>query len=274
MTTIHDTYINALLADAAYVGGLAPGDDLSVKLKTRMTETLAHYINKNFSVVTQIESGGLSSFDATVWRANNEDGSPNLNGKLYITMRGTQEGADFLADVNLAITGSAQTHLADNVGDITTEAAAAGSDTVIFFVNWTLATNVENLALSGVANLNATGNTLANLLTGNAGDNVLMGNTANNTLTGAAGNDTLNGGAGTDILVGGMGNDTYKMGLGFGADTVQENDATAGNTDELDFLSGIATDQLWFRHVSNNLEISVIGTTDKATLSNWYLGGH
>ena len=38
------------------------------------------------------------------------------------------------------------------------------------------------------------------------------------------------------------------------------------------FGAGIATDQLWFRQVSNNLEVSVIGTADKFTLNNWYLG--
>jgi len=38
------------------------------------------------------------------------------------------------------------------------------------------------------------------------------------------------------------------------------------------FDSGIATDQLWFSHVSNNLEVSVIGTSDKFSLTNWYLG--
>jgi Ca2+-binding RTX toxin-like protein len=118
MTTITDTFTNAALADTAYIGSLLngmTGPALKLMLDNRMTPTLADYISKHFSVVTQIESGGLSSFDATVWRANNEDGSPNPNGKLYVTMRGTQEGADFLADLNLAITGSAQTQLADMV---------------------------------------------------------------------------------------------------------------------------------------------------------------
>ena len=79
----------------------------------------------------------------------------------------------------------------DNLGDITTEAASAGTDTVISSINWTLATNLENLTLSGAANINATGNTVANVLTGNAGDNV------------------LSGGAGADTMIGGLGNDTY-----------------------------------------------------------------
>lgn len=65
---------------------------------------------------------------------------------------------------------------------------------------------------------------------------------------------------------------TYVLGRGYGADTVQENDATAGNTDVLQFLSGVASDQIWLRQVSNNLEVSIIGTSDKATLTNWYLG--
>ena len=34
----------------------------------------------------------------------------------------------------------------------------------------------------------------------------------------------------------------------------------------------MSIDQLWFRHVGNNLEISIIGTGDKATIGNWYAG--
>ena len=31
-------------------------------------------------------------------------------------------------------------------------------------------------------------------------------------------------------------------------------------------------DQLWFRRLGNTLEVSIIGTSDKLSLSNWYLG--
>jgi subfamily B ATP-binding cassette protein HlyB/CyaB len=64
----------------------------------------------------------------------------------------------------------------------------------------------------------------------------------------------------------------YVLGRGYGAELVQENDATAGNTDVARFLNGITDDQIWFRHVGNDLEVSLIGTTDKETLQNWYLG--
>jgi Ca2+-binding RTX toxin-like protein len=148
-------------------------------------------------------------------------------------------------------------------GDTTTEAAGAGTDTVQSAIAWTLAANVENLTLTGTTAINGTGNTLDNVLTGNSGAN---------TLTGNAGNDTLDGKAGADSLAGGKGNDTYKLGRGYGADTITENDATAGNTDVARFEAGITKDQLWFVKTGNNLQVSIIGTSDKLTLTNWYLG--
>ena len=38
------------------------------------------------------------------------------------------------------------------------------------------------------------------------------------------------------------------------------------------FLSGIAADQLWFAKSGNNLNVSIIGTNDRFSLTNWYLG--
>ena len=94
------------------------------------------------------------------------------------------------------------TYTVDNVGDVTTELAAEGTDLVSSSITWTLAANVENLTLTGTAVINGTGNTL---------DNVITGNSSVNTLTGGAGNDTLNGAAGADTLVGGAGNDSYTV---------------------------------------------------------------
>ena len=37
-------------------------------------------------------------------------------------------------------------------------------------------------------------------------------------------------------------------------------------------MGGIFANQIWLRKVSNNLEVSIIGTSDKMTISNWYLG--
>ena len=82
------------------------------------------------------------------------------------------------------------TYVVDNAGDVVTEAAGAGTDTVQASVSYVLAANVENLTLTGSAAINGTGNALANVLTGNAGDNVLDGGAGADTLTGGAGNDT------------------------------------------------------------------------------------
>jgi len=64
----------------------------------------------------------------------------------------------------------------------------------------------------------------------------------------------------------------YVMGRGHGGELIQENDATAGNTDVMTFLAGVTSEQIWFRHVGNDLEISIIGTADKALVQNWYSG--
>ena len=50
----------------------------------------------------------------------------------------------------------------DDVGDIVTEAANDGTDTVYSTVTYTLANNVENLTLQGTTAINGTGNALNN----------------------------------------------------------------------------------------------------------------
>ena len=68
-----------------------------------------------------------------------------------------------------------------------------GTDPVQSSVSFSLGGQyIENLTLTGTANIDGTGNSLANLLTGNAGNNVLNG---------GGGSDTLRGDAGADSFV-------------------------------------------------------------------------
>ena len=83
-------------------------------------------------------------------------------------------------------------YLVDDAGDVVTEATGEGTDQVDASVSHTLAGEVERLTLTGSADIDGTGNTLANVITGNDGANVL---------TGGGGIDTLLGGAGDDRLV-------------------------------------------------------------------------
>ena len=78
--------------------------------------------------------------------------------------------------------------------------------------------------------------------------------------------------AGANTLTGLAGNDTYYAARGMGTDTLVENDSTSGNIDAALFLAGVATDHVWFRQVSNHLEASIIGTSDKFLFQNWYSG--
>ncbi|WP_310600239.1 calcium-binding protein, partial [Desulfobulbus sp.] len=109
-------------------------------------------------------------------------------------------------------------------------------------------------------------------LYGYGGNDLLEGGVGNDQLYGGTGSDTLDGGIDNDTLNGGVGDDLYLFGRGYGSDTIIENDATADNTDVARFLADIAEDQLWFRQVGNNLEVSVIGTTDTLSIRNWYSG--
>jgi len=147
-------------------------------------------------------------------------------------------------------------------GDTTTEAAGAGTDTVMAGITWTLATNLENLTLTGSSAINATGNTA---------DNVLIGNTGANTLSGLAGNDTYDGLAGNDALTDNSttSNDIYRWGVGYGVDTITD----SGGTDRVEFGAGITAAQLLFAHVGNNLEVTISGnSSDKLVVSSYYVG--
>jgi len=95
---------------------------------------------------------------------------------------------------NDSLIGSAgnDIYVVDSAGDVVTEAANAGTDTVQSSVTYTLPVNVENLTLTGTVAINGTGNGLANTITGN---------TANNTINGDAGQDTLTGSTGVDTFI-------------------------------------------------------------------------
>ncbi len=72
-------------------------------------------------------------------------------------------------------------YVVDDAADMVFERPDEGVDTIESSIDWTLRADVENLTLTGTANLAATGNVLDNVLTGNAGANLLRGGLGNDT---------------------------------------------------------------------------------------------
>jgi Ca2+-binding RTX toxin-like protein len=166
----------------------------------------------------------------------------------------------------------------DSAGDVVTELANEGTDTVNSSVSQQLGGNVENLTLTGSAAIDGLGNELGNRITGNAGDNLLEGGAGINTLRGEAGNDTLrasstgtdyttfDGGVGDDTIFGTQGGDTYLFDAGDGRDTITD---TFG-ADRLRFGAGITQDDVQFSRIDDDMVMSIGMGTDSITIEDWY----
>jgi len=137
-------------------------------------------------------------------------GTSAANGDLYVSIEGYRmaQGSDVFFGSDLAehIDGGAGAdamtgrggndyYYVDNLGDMVTEAADEGIDTVESLVSFRLGASIENLKLVG--NNAKTG-------TGNALDNVIAA------ISGSVDNQ-IDGGAGADTMSGGLGDDQYTV---------------------------------------------------------------
>ena len=137
------------------------------------------------------------------------------------------------------------TYVVNQIGDVVTETANQGTDTVESSITFTLGSNVENLTLRGTANINGTGSSANNVLLGNSGNNTLDAGSGDDTADGGDGNDTLTGGSGNDVLRGGNGIDSLDGGSGDdqllgGA----SNDTMTGGSGADQLTGGLGTDTL------------------------------
>lgn len=110
----------------------------------------------------------------------------------------------------------------------------------------------------------------ADSLYGESGDDELQGEAGNDSLSGGAGDDRLIGGTGNDQLNGGEGSDTYLFNLGDGQDTINNYDASAERVDVLELGDGIDPAAVTARRYNNDLILTIDGTTDKLTISNYF----
>ena len=148
-----------------------------------------------------------------------------LNGNTGNNILNGGAGADTMA-------GGAgnDIYYVDHSGDQTVEAAGQGNDLISSSVSRSLAVNVENLNLSGTANIDGNGNTGANRINGNDGNNVMRG---------YEGADTLNGGGGSDILLGGTSSDAINPGSDAVRDIIRFGAVGESTGSQRDIVSGL-----------------------------------
>ena len=125
--------------------------------------------------------------------------------------------------------------------------------------------DLDNIIYGGEGNDNITG---ANGTDPRA--DRLYGGAGNDALYGGSGADLLDGGIGNDTLDGSMGNDTYIFALGYGQDTISDTDTTTGNIDKILFQDGISPANVIATRSGYDLVLSVAGTSDKLTVSNYF----
>ena len=202
-----------------------------------------YVVDSSLDTVTESANEGtdtvLSSLADYTLTANVENltltGTANINGTgngdaNTITGNSGNNTLDGGAGADTMIGGDGNdTYVVDDAGDAVTELAGAlsGTDTVqSSLADYTLGANVENLTLTGSANIDGTGNGDANVITGNGGDNILTG------------------GGGADTLIGDLGTDTAQYTAAITSAMVASDGAghfivTTGGAEGTDTLSGI-----------------------------------
>ncbi|TFI57118.1 hypothetical protein E2493_16730, partial [Sphingomonas parva] len=172
-----DTMLGGLGSDRYVVDN---GGDVVIENAGEGTDTVASSID--YSLGANVEDLELTG-TAVSGTGNGLDNQITGNGADNVIDGG------FGADTMIGGAGNDR-YFVENLGDLVTETAGEGTDTVVSSINHSLGANVENLELTGSA-LTGTGNGLDNRITGNGLDNV------------------IDGGVGADTMIGGSGNDRY-----------------------------------------------------------------
>ena len=167
-----------------------------------------YIVDNGADVVAELPNNGIDTIRSSISYVLSPDvenltltGSGNLNG--------TGNSLDNVLTSNTGIDTligglGNDIYFLNNAGDAVMENPGEGTDSVVAGFSFTLVgTNLENVTLTGGANLTATGNALANVLTSNTGIDTLMGGLGNDTyvLNNAAVTIVENPGEGTDTVM-------------------------------------------------------------------------
>ena len=102
----------------------------------------------------------------------------------------------------------------------------------------------------------------------------VTGTAGGETLTGDGGNNRFDGKGGGDTLIGNGGYDSYTLQRGYGQEAVANGGpSSTGPQGELDFVAGVADNQLWLSQSAGDLLVPVMGSHDQVTVRNWFTSG-
>jgi Ca2+-binding RTX toxin-like protein len=257
------TGTNPQTRDIVYeLGGTGSGID-TVNSTVSINELFANVENLNLTGFANID--GIGNALSNIINGNAGDNTLDA-------------GRDTLNDTLAGGLGN-DTYIIYGTNDVVTEVPnvpvpAPGSgllpgftDTVIYrgTANYTLAANVENLALdSGLGNVNGAGNALDNFIFGSSGNNTLDGGLGNDIIMGGDGADLLFGGAGNDMLDGNLGADFMAGGAGDDMYTVESVDDFVNET----IFGGAGNDTVvsFLRDISIVTSLNMVGAIENVTL--------
>jgi len=198
------------------IDGLAGGDDM-----TGGVGDDDYFVDDAGDVLHELSGEGTDRVFSTITFTLGTDfenlvllGSGNINGggNNVANIIFGNSGNNLLNGAGGADTlrgdGGDDVYIIDDLGDKAVELVGEGTDRVQSSIAYTLLGNVENLTLTGTANINGAGNDLNNAINGNSGNNI------------------LNGFGGADIMKGGSGDDIYVVDNVL--DVAQESSAAGG----------------------------------------------
>jgi trimeric autotransporter adhesin len=164
-----------------------------------------YFVDDISDTLIELQGEGTDTVQSTITFTLGEDfENLTLLGSAALTGAGNAANNTLRGNAGASsLVGGAgnDTYVVSVVGTSIVELAGEGTDSVQAAVNFALASEVENLTLTGTAQVGS----------GNGVANSLIGNAVSNTLYGLDGNDKLDGKAGDDILVGGLGDDAYTI---------------------------------------------------------------
>ncbi|EXB49421.1 hemolysin-type calcium-binding repeat family protein [Acinetobacter baumannii 146457] len=202
------------------------------------------YSDITYTLTDHVENLTLTGYE-------NNTGTGNELNNIIIGNDGSNllmglQGNDILdggagADTLLGGAGN-DIYYVEHINDQVIEYASEGVDTVYSNIAYIAPQNVENIVLTGAAEINATGNALNNTLTGNKAANTLLG------------------GIGQDTLIGGLGSDVYFYTRDSGQDTLIDYSAVnTGDVNKVYFEVGMTRDRLILNWENNDLIASIAG---------------